>query len=89
MKWLGIPRDEQETIINVDYCEKTLTVYTSRKSVAERLIRKIGQPTIIDKTNGLVTGITYERSLFDKDIAKFFSKMLIIGAFRDDNIEND
>ena len=31
----------------------------------------------------------YKRNLFDKDVAKFLSKMLLIAAFRDDNCSND
>ena len=89
MKWEIVPRDEQETVINVNYCEKTITIYTSRKATGDRLIRKIGQPTKIDYHNDLVSGITYTRNLFDKDVAKFFSKTLIIGTFRDNSTEND
>lgn len=89
MNWEQIPRDEQECIINVDYYEKKLTLYTSRKSVAERLKRKIGEPTKVDKRNGLISGVTYERSIFDKDVSKFFSKLLIIGAFRENDIQNE
>ena len=89
MGWEIVPRDEQETIINVDYCEKKITIYTSRKATGERLLKKIGEPTKIDYHNGLISGVTYVRNLFDKDVAKFFSKGLIIGAFREKNIEND
>ena len=32
MKWLEVPRDEQQSIINIDYAEKTITVYTNRKA---------------------------------------------------------
>ena len=89
MKWAVIPRDEQETIISINYFERILTVYTSRKSTANRLIKKMGNPNLIHYSEDFVTGITYERSLFDKDISKFFSKGLIIGAFRRENIEDD
>lgn len=84
MKWEEIPRDEQETIINVDYCDKTISFYTCRKSVADRLLRKIGEPTKIDTHDGKICGVTYQRNLFDKDLAKFFSKMLLIGSFKED-----
>jgi hypothetical protein len=89
MKWEIVPRDEQETLINVDYCEKKIIIYTSRKATGDRLLKKIGEPTKIDYNNGLVSGITYERNLFDKDVAKFFSKGLIIGAFRENNVEDN
>lgn len=82
MEWFNVPRDEQETLINIDYCEKTLTIYTTRKATAKRLLKKVGEPTRYDMHDGLISGATYERSLFDKDIAKFFSKSLLIGGFR-------
>lgn len=89
MKWEVIPRDEQETIINVDYYEKTISVYTTRKQTAERLYKKIGEPTKIDLHDGYISGVTYVRNLFDKDVAKFFSKGLIIGTFREQNVKDD
>lgn len=85
MEWEIVPRDEQETIINIDYCEKTINIYTSRKQVGERLKKKIGEPTNKYVSNGKVYAVNYKRNLFDKDVAKFLSKMLLIGAFRDDN----
>ena len=89
MKWYLNPREEQETIMNIDYFDKTISVYTSRKSVGERLYKKLGEPTIIDTQNGLITSVTYTRSIFDKDVSKFFSKMLLIGAFRDNNSQDE
>ena len=89
MNWEIIPRDEQETLINVDYYEKTVSVYTCRKSTADRLLKKLGEPSKIDMHNGFVSGVTYIKSFFDKDLAKVFSKGLIIGAFREDNSQDD
>ena len=89
MEWEIIPRDEQETIINIDYCEKTINVYTSRKQVGERLKKKIGEPTDKYVSNGKIYAVNYKRNLFDKDVAKFLSKMLLIGAFRDENSVSD
>ena len=83
--WEIIPRDEQETVINIDYFEKTLTFYTTRKSVAERIKKKVGEPTSIDETNGKISGVTYVRNLHDEDIKKFLSVSSIIGGFRKQN----
>lgn len=83
--WEIIPRDEQETVINIDYFEKTLTFYTTRKSVAERIKKKVGEPTSVDKTNGKISGVTYVRNLHDEDIKKFLSISSIIGGFRKQN----
>lgn len=89
MEWEIVPRDEQETLINIDYCEKAINVYTSRKQVGERLKKKIGEPTDVYKNGNKIYAVNYKRNLFDKDVAKFLSKMLLIGAFRDDNCLND
>ena len=85
MEWEMVPRDEQETIFNIDYFEKTISIYTTRKQVGERLMKKIGEPNIKFENQGRIYAVEYKRNLFDKDVAKFFSKMLVIGAFRDDN----
>lgn len=85
MEWEIIPRDEQETMIHIDYCEKVIGVYTSRKQVAERLKRKIGEPTNKFVHDNRIYAVDYKRNLYDKDVAKFLSKMLLIGSFRDDN----
>jgi hypothetical protein len=89
MKWKIVDRTEQETMMNIDYYEKTISIYTSRKQVGERLYKKFGKPTYSDTQNGLTTSVTYVRNLFDKDVSKFFSKMLLIGSFRDNNSQND
>ena len=81
-KWEIVPLDEQECLINVDYYEKKITVYTTRKSVGVRLIRKLGEPTKVYEHEGKISAVEYTRNLFDKDVAKFFSKMLIIGNFK-------
>lgn len=83
MEWEAIPRDEQETVINVNYFEKKISFYTCRKSVADRLLKKIGQPSHVDMHEGKICGVTYIRNLFDKDLAKFFSKTLLVGSFEE------
>lgn len=83
MNWEIVPRDEQETIVNIDYYEKTIEVYTSRKQVGVRLFKKFGEPTKKYESDGRVYAVSYKRNLFDADTAKFFSKMLLVGTFRD------
>lgn len=87
--WEIVPLDEQECLINVDYCDRKITVYTSRKSVGVRLMKKLGQPTKIYEHDGKISAVEYTRNLFDKDVAKFFSKMLIIGSFRKQESNED
>ena len=83
--WDLVPRDEQETVINIDYYEKTITVYTSRKSVAERLKRKVGDPDYADKIENRIVGVTYKMPLHDKRVKQFLSIGNIIGGFRNNN----
>lgn len=87
MEWELVPREEQETIINVDYYDKKIKIYTSRKSVADRLKRKIGEPTKTYISYGKIYAVDYERNLYDKDLAKFFSKTLLIGSFKEEKDE--
>lgn len=82
MEWIISPLDEQECVMNIDYYDKKITVYTNRKSVGVRLQRKLGEPTKIYEYQGKISAVEYTRNLFDKDVAKFFSKMLIIGNFK-------
>ena len=51
--------------------------------------KKIGEPTDKYISNNKVYAVNYKRNLYDKDVAKFLSKMLLIGAFRDENSLND
>lgn len=88
-QWAVFGRDEQESIIRIDYYDKTLTFYTSRKSVAERLRKKVGEPTKTDIQNDLVTGVTYIRNLHDKDVKQFLSVSSIIGGFRNEYVSDD
>lgn len=81
-EWFETNREEQETIVNIDYCEKTIDVYTTRKNVGERLIKKFGEPNEIFYTKGKISGVNYKRSLFDKSVSKFLSKPLLIGTFK-------
>lgn len=83
MEWEMVPRDEQETIINIDYCEKTIDVYTSRKQVGERLEKKMGEPTNKYISDGKICAVNYRRNLYDKDVTSFLSKTLLIGNFKE------
>lgn len=84
MEWEIVPRDEQETVINIDYFEKTITIYTTRKQVARRLEKKVGKPTNIGVCDGKIYSVSYTRKLYDKDVVKFFSKTMLIGLFKEE-----
>ena len=44
-KFIDTIREEQETQINISYSEKEVDIYTSRKVVFNKLIKKLGQPS--------------------------------------------
>lgn len=74
-------REEQETIINVDYYEKKIILYTSRESVYKRLINRIGKPTKFYYTldDKFITGVRWDIPFNNKNSTRVFSKTLIVG----------
>lgn len=78
MKWEMIPREEQETIINIDYNEKTISLYTTRYSVANKLKKRIGEPTKTQVNQGLITSVEYRMSMGDERVRKLLSLGAII-----------
>ena len=81
-KWQNVALEEQETTINIDYSSKTITLYTSRKTTANKLIKAIGEPNKKDYINKKISGIFYKRNVDDKDAKKLLSKGLLIGAIK-------
>ncbi len=72
--------EEQETVINLCYEEKYLYIYSSKKSIIERLIKKLGKPTKIDTIKELVTGASWKIPFKQKDKIRIaLSKTLLIG----------
>ena len=45
MKWTSIPTDEKETILNFDYFDNKVNLYTTNQPTGNRLKKKIGEPT--------------------------------------------
>ena len=63
------PLDEQETIINIDYEDRKLIIYTTKASVMNRMEKKGYEPVRVDKVDGEIIGVSYEFTT--KDIGKF------------------
>lgn len=82
MEWYAVPREEQETIVNIDYEERTLSFYTTRKSVGNKLLKRVGKPDKIETSEGKITAVNYTRKLSDKDIRSFLSVGTLICGFR-------
>ena len=83
MKYYNTNLEEQETIINIDYFEKTLYIYSSRKSIIERLKRKLGNPNKEYLTKNLLSGASWKISFQDnKKIRVALSKVILIGQMK-------
>ena len=60
MKFYNTTIEEQETTINIIYDEKCLYIYSSRKAIIERLIKKLGKlfitnwPVSFKKWKGII-----------------------------------
>ena len=72
--------EEQETQINIDYNERTTTLYTSLKYVYDKYIQKLGEPTEIDYTKGKISGAYWKVPFEDKKRSGYiFSRPTLIG----------
>ena len=82
-KFYNTDYEEQETIVNVDYYKKVVSLYTSRKAVYERIVKKIGEPTkkyyADKKINGGNWIIPFENR---KDITSILSRPTLIGNMK-------
>lgn len=80
MKFYNTTIEEQETTINIIYDEKCLYIYSSRKAIIERLIKKLGKPERTDTIKELVTGASWKIPFKEKDKIRIaLSKTLLIG----------
>ena len=83
MKFYNTNIEEQETQINIDYFSKTLNIYSSRKSIIQRLYNKLGNPTKADYINNSLTGASWNIPFSDKKkITIALSKPLLIGQMK-------
>lgn len=83
MKFYNTNIEEQETQISIDYFSKTLNIYSSRKSIIQRLYNKLGNPTKTDYINKSVTGASWQIPFEDKKkMTIALSKPLLIGQMK-------
>lgn len=83
MKYYNTIPEEQETIINIDYFERTLNIYSSRKSVIQRLYNKLGEPYQSDYINNALTGAKWKIKFEEKNkMTIALSKPLLIGQMK-------
>lgn len=72
--------EEQETIINIDYASSNVNIYTCQKTVYNRLLQKLGEPTqtfyIDKKISGASWNVPFENK---KNINIILSRPTLIG----------
>ena len=83
MRYYNASPEEQEAIISIDYYEKVLHIYSSRKSVIQRLYAKLGEPNKIDYINKALTGAIWNISFEDKKKLNIaLSRPLLMGQMK-------
>ena len=83
MKFFNTIPEEQESIITIDYFTRVLQIYSSRKSVIQRLYNKLGEPSKIDYINKSVTGASWQIPFEDKKkMTIALSKPLLVGQIK-------
>lgn len=82
-KFYNTDYEEQESIINIDYCKKQLYLYTSRRTVYERIVKKLGNPTTKYYTNKKISGANWIIPFSDKkSITTILSRPTLIGNMK-------
>lgn len=72
--------DTQETQINIDYIERTVYFYTSKKGIFKRITKQIGEATKIHYIHGEISGATWIIPFAHKDkLRKILSRPTLIG----------
>lgn len=83
MKFYNILPEEQETTINIDYSKRLLCIYSSKKSVIQRLSIKLGEATKTEHIKKSITGAKWEIPFADKKrISISLSRPLLIGQMK-------
>ena len=73
---------EQESQINIHRGDRQVSIYSSIKVICKRLIKKLGNPTKVYYTKGMISGIMWELPYTDKNISRLISKSIFIGNIK-------
>lgn len=85
----SIPKDEQETIINIDYFDKVIKLYSTKEHIYKNLSKYLGQPTSIDYYNGCICSFEYKLAFNDNNLKKIISISTLIGMHNRRKIKED
>lgn len=80
-QFASTPSEEQETIINIDYGSSLVHIYSSQRTVYQRLVKKLGPPNKIDYIkNKIVSGSWVIPFAQKKSITQILSRPTLIGG---------
>ena len=80
-QFANISSDEQETLINIDYSSSEVYVYTSQRTVYQRLVKKLGQPQHISYIKNKIVSGSWNIAFKDKKtITQILSRPTLIGG---------
>lgn len=83
MKKYNTLPEEQEAVINIDYFSRVLHIYSSKKSVIQRLTLRLGKATKTYYIKKSMTGAKWEIPFADKKrINISLSRPLLIGQMK-------
>lgn len=82
-RFYDVSLEEQETIINIDYYKKQVLIYTSRKVVYDRIVKKLGDPFKIYYSKGQISGANWIIPFKNKkNITSILSRPILIGDMK-------
>lgn len=80
-QFVNTSSDEQETIINIDYSSSEFNIYTSQRTVYQRLVKKLGQPQKICYIKNKIASGSWTISFKEKKIiTQILSRPTLIGS---------
>ena len=89
-KWESISLDEKETLLCVDYFEKTFNFYTTNQSTGNRLKKRIGTPSKIQTNEGKVFSMEWRIPFHNReDIKKALSINVLVSHYQSEATKED
>jgi len=87
-KWESISLDEKESIINFDYFEGIVNVYTTNQSTGNRIKKKIGEPFKTGLNEGKIFSMEWKIPFNDREkIRKGLSIVNFITTHQSNRVE--
>ena len=82
-KWESISLDEKETLLAIDYYDRTFSFYTTNQSTGNRLKKRIGTPSKIQMNEGKIFSMEWKLPFSRReDIKKALSINVLISHYQ-------